>query len=130
MYIGTQLRKLRDKRHLSQQEIADQLNVAQTTVWNWENDESHFKLDHLPKLAEILQVDPADLLPEGSVVKIVNNKENKDNSVNAFEVKMDERVLSEKLLKSLEETIALLKEQNQVLREENALLKTHKASKP
>jgi hypothetical protein len=36
---------------------------------------------------------------------------------------MDERVLSEKLLKSFEETIALLKEQNQALKEENALLK-------
>ncbi|UXE67610.1 MAG: helix-turn-helix transcriptional regulator [Chryseotalea sp. WA131a] len=123
MYIGTQLRKIRDKRKISQQEVADQLGVAQATYWNWENDESHFKLDHLPKLAEILQVDAADLLPEGSVVKIVNNKENKDNSVNAFEVKMEERVLNEKLLRSLEETITLLKEQNQVLKEENALLK-------
>ena len=77
----------------------------------------------MPKLAEILQVDPADLLPEGAVMKIVNNNANKDNSVNAFEVKMDERILSKKLLKSLEETNALLKEQNQALREENALLK-------
>ncbi len=92
-------------------------------MWNWENDESHFKLDHLPKLAEILQVDPSDLLPEGSVVKIVNNTENKDNSVNAFEVKMDERFLSEKLLKSLEETIALLREQNQLLKIDNNNLK-------
>jgi transcriptional regulator with XRE-family HTH domain len=124
MYIGTQLRKIRDKRKISQQEVADQLGVAQATYWNWENDESHFKLDHLPKLAEILQVDAADLLPEGSVVKIVNNKENKDNSVNAFEVKIEERVLNEKLLKSLEETIALLKEQNQSLREENVMLKS------
>ena len=80
-------------------------------------------MDYLPKLAEILQVYPADLLPEGAVVKIVNNKENKDNSVNAFEVKMDERVLSNKLLKSLEETISLLKEQNQILKHENGNLK-------
>ena len=98
-------------------------------MWNWENDESHFKLDHLPKLAEILQVDPADLLPEGAVVKIVNNNANKDNSVNGFEVKIDERVLNEKLLKSLEETIALLKEQNQALREGNALLKAQISNK-
>ena len=112
------------------QNVADYLDVAQTTVCNWENDESPFKLDHLSKLAEILQVDAADLLPEGAVVKIVNNKENKDNSVNGFEIKMDERVLSEKLLKSLEETIALLKEQNQALKEENSLLRAHKVSKP
>ena len=40
-----------------------------------------------------------------------------------FEVKMDERILNRKLLKSLEETISLLKEQNQILKHENALLK-------
>ena len=95
------------------------------TSWNWENYESHFKIDHLPKLAEILQVDAADLLPEGAVVKIVNNKENKDNSVNGFEIKMDERILSDRLLKSLEETILLLKEQNQALKDENVKLKNN-----
>jgi len=63
-------------------------------------------------------------LPEGAIVKIVNNKENKDNSINGFEIKMDERVLNGKLLKSLEETILLLKEQNQTLKEENIKLKT------
>jgi hypothetical protein len=79
-------------------------------------------LDYLSKLAEILQVDPVELLPEGTVVKIVNNKENRDSSVNGF-VKIDGQILNEKLVKSLEETIALLKEQNQALKEENALLK-------
>lgn len=123
MYIGTQLRKLRDKRHLSHQEIADHLGVSRTTVWNWENDESHFRVEHLQELAEILQADANELLPEGSVVKIVNNKENKDNSVNAFEVKMDERILSEKLLKSLESQIMLLQEKNKKLEEENASLR-------
>ncbi len=125
MYIGTQLRKIRDKRKISQQEVADQLGVAQATYWNWENDESHFKLDHLPKLAEILQVDPADLLPEGAVVRIFNNTDNKGNSVNGNEfVKIDGHILNEKLVMSLEETIALLKEQNQALKEENVILKS------
>jgi transcriptional regulator with XRE-family HTH domain len=125
MYIDTQLRKIRDKRKISQQEVADQLGVAQATYWNWENDESHFKLDHLPKLAEILQVDPADLLPEGAVVRIFNNTDNKGNSVNGNEfVKIDGHILNEKLVKSLEETIALLKEQNQALKEENVMLKS------
>lgn len=119
MYIGTKLRKLRDKRHLTHQEIADRLGVARTTVWNWENDETQFKVEHLPKLAEILEVDANDLLPDGSVVKIVNNNNNanNDNSVNAFafEVHMDERTLSDKLLKSLESQIAFLEEKNKAL---------------
>jgi hypothetical protein len=97
--------------------------VARTTVWNWEKDESHIKSDHLSKLAVILQVDPSDLLPDSTVVKIVNNKENTGSSVNGF-VKIDGTVLNEKLLKSLEETITLLKEQNRSLREENVMLKS------
>lgn len=99
--------------------------MVRTTVWNWENDESHSKLDHLSKLAEILQVEPADLLPDGTAVKIVNNKESTGSSVNGF-VKIDGTVLNEKLLKSLEETIALLKEKNRMLAEENAILKSRK----
>lgn len=82
------------------------LGVAQTTVWNWENDESHFKLDHLPKLAEILQIDPTELLPEGAVVKIFNNTDNKGNSVNGNEfIKVDGQILNGKLLKRLEENL-------------------------
>ncbi len=123
MYIGTQLRKLRDKRKLSQQQVADHLGIAQSTYWNWESDECHFKMDHLQKLSELFEVDADDILPEGSVVKIVNNKENKDSSVNAFEVRTDEKATNEKLVRSLEEIIALLKEQNIALKEENSLLK-------
>jgi transcriptional regulator with XRE-family HTH domain len=124
MFIGTTLRKLRDKQKLSQQEIADYLGVSQATYWNWENDETHFKVDHLSKLADILQVDPADILPDGAVVKIVNNKENKDSSINGFEVNLIEGSLTEKLVKSLEENINLLKEQNKSLKEENLTLKS------
>jgi transcriptional regulator with XRE-family HTH domain len=122
MYIGTQLRKLRDKRKLSQQQVADHLGVAQSTYWNWESDESHFRVEYLPKLAEILQIDANELLPEGSMVKIVNNNDNKDNSVNAFAVKMDGRMLLEKLLTSLENQLALMEEKNKVLTEKNTLL--------
>lgn len=39
-------------------------------------------------------------------------------------VKIDGPILNQKLVKSLEETIALLKEQNQALKEENAFLKS------
>jgi hypothetical protein len=58
-----------------------------------------------------------------TMVKIVNNNDNKDNSVNAFEIKMDERTLLEKLLTSLESQLALMEEKNKVLTEKNTLLK-------
>jgi transcriptional regulator with XRE-family HTH domain len=98
------------------------LGISQATYWNWENDECHFRVEYLPKLAEILQIDANELLPEGSMVKIVNNNDNKDNSVNAFAVKMDGRMLLEKLLTSLENQLALMEEKNKVLTEKNTLL--------
>ena len=82
-------------------------------------------MNYLPKLAGILQIDPADLLPEGAVVKIFNNTDNKGNCVNGNGfVKMEGGGLHEKLLNSMEETIVLLKEQNQTLKNENTILRT------
>lgn len=63
MTIGTTLRKLRLLRRLSQREMADHLNVSQSTYSAWESDKSAPKSSKLPVLAELLQVAVAALLP-------------------------------------------------------------------
>lgn len=118
MHIGSKLRKFRDKKQLSQSEVAERLGVAQATYWNWENDQVHFKMEYLVQLADIFEVDPTELVNEGTVVKIVSNKENRDNSINAFEVRMDEKGLTERLIQTFEEAIKVLKE----LRSNNEVL--------
>jgi len=107
MTYGTKLRKIREKNKLSQQEIADQLQISQSTYSQWESDLTTFKVEYLPKLAEIFKIDVTELIPEGTVVKVMNNQEQKNNeySVVGFEINMDARDLYQKLLLSKDEII-------------------------
>ena len=55
MTTGTKLKLLREKRKLSQEELAYKIGVAQTTIGNWEHGKS-IKMEHIPKLADVLDV--------------------------------------------------------------------------
>jgi transcriptional regulator with XRE-family HTH domain len=116
MTFGTKLHKLREKNRLSQQEVADLIGVSQNTYSRWESDLSTFKIEYLSKLAEAFKVEATDLIPQGTTVKIVNNKDNKDTSVNGFEINMDARELYKDLLDSKNEVIRLLREENERLK--------------
>jgi transcriptional regulator with XRE-family HTH domain len=120
---GGYLRQLREKHRLSQQEVADFIDIAQSTYSLWESDKYSPQVEYLPKLAEILKVDIQELLPLATSVKIVNNTDNKDNSVNGFEVRVEGKELIKELLESKDEIIRMLTGENKRLKEENALLK-------
>lgn len=116
MTFGTRLLKLRKESRLSQQQVADLIDVSQNTYSRWESDLSSFKIEYLPKLANVFNVEPTELIPQGTIVKIVNNKGNKDSSVNGFEISMDARELYKDLLESKNEVIRLLKTENERLK--------------
>lgn len=83
MGVGTNLKKLRSKTKLSQQEIADMLGLDRNTYTNWENEATDIKSQYIPKLAEIFQVKIQDLF-EDQKDTTYNNLENadlKDNSI-------------------------------------------------
>ncbi len=108
--FGTKLLKQRNKSKLTAQEVADSLGVTQGTVHNWESDKSSFKVEYLPKLAEILGVSITDLIPEGTTLKIMDNSNltNHDNAVVGFEVKIEAPEVYLKLLDSKDKIIELL----------------------
>ena len=116
MTFGTKLHKLREKSRVSQQEVADFIGVGQNTYSRWESDLSTFKIEYLPKLAEAFKVEPTGLIPQGTTIKIINNHDNKDTSVNGFEINMDARELYKDLLSSKNEVIRLLREENDRLK--------------
>jgi len=63
----------------------------------------------LPKLAEILEVDIADIAQEGMVLKIVSNatQTNNDQTVIGFEVHLKDPKLLEELLNTQRELLAV-----------------------
>ena len=84
MSIGNNLRVIRNKKNISQQEIADFLGVDRKTYVSWEMDVADIKSSYIPKLAEFLQVEINDLFREKSADIIINqqNSDNKDTSIN------------------------------------------------
>jgi transcriptional regulator with XRE-family HTH domain len=112
MTYGTKLRQYREKARLSQQEVAENLGVGQSTYSQWESDKTTFKVEYLNKLANLFGVAATDLIPEGTAVKIANNvSQNFDNSVVGFEINMNSKDIYKDLLESKDEIIRLLKKQ-------------------
>lgn len=60
--FGALLKQLRTQKNLTAKQLADQLYVSQPTVTRWETGERMPDIQMLPRLAECLGVDPAELL--------------------------------------------------------------------
>jgi transcriptional regulator with XRE-family HTH domain len=78
MNIGDNLRVLRTKQNISQQDIADYLDIDRKTYISWEQGEADIKSSYIPKLAEFFHVEINDLFKE-KVSNIVINQHNTDN---------------------------------------------------
>ena len=116
---GIKLRKHRLQLKFSAHEIADELNVSQGTYHNWKTDKTTLPAKYLPKLAEIFKTDVTELMPENTVVKIMNNQEQKSHAIVGFEVTLDARELYKDLLSSKDEIITMLKAENSHLKARN-----------
>ena len=83
MNVGDNLRVLRNKNNISQQEVADFLGVDRKTYLSWEAGQTDIKSSYIPKLAEFLHVEIKDLFQKkpGDIV-INQNMDNKDSSTN------------------------------------------------
>ena len=57
MKIGKYLRKKRNEKRLSQQEVANLINVSQRTYSNFESDNSTPSIVQLTTLSELLEFD-------------------------------------------------------------------------
>ena len=81
MSVSTNLKILRGKKRLSQQEVADHLEIDRNTYIKWENGTADIKSQHIPKIAEIFNVEISDLFTEEKLCFTNNNYDNKDNSI-------------------------------------------------
>lgn len=83
MKIGNKLREYRYKGNYSQQEIAEFLDVSQSTYCNWESDTIFPKAENLIKIAKFYNIDINELLFSEIPISIVNSPNTINNSPNS-----------------------------------------------
>ena len=74
MTVNQKLKGLREERGLSQQQVADALHTAQTTISNIENGKAGLDVTMLLKFAEFYNVEPQHLLTENSLIMNFHEK--------------------------------------------------------
>ncbi|MCH5148375.1 MAG: helix-turn-helix domain-containing protein [Clostridiales bacterium] len=62
MTLGEKIWRLRESRHMSQEELAEKLGVSRQTVSNWENDKAVLDAEKLAKLCTVFGVSADDML--------------------------------------------------------------------
>lgn len=62
--IGNNIRFLREKINLTQQQLADKLNVSFTTISSWETGNSEPKMGMLERIATIFSCDKTDIMDD------------------------------------------------------------------
>ncbi|MDE5587494.1 MAG: helix-turn-helix domain-containing protein [Bacilli bacterium] len=80
MGIGEKLLDLRKSKHLSQEEVADKLNVSRQTVSKWETDQSMPDFDKIAPLCELYEISADELLMiKKKDVKVAESEVSSDN---------------------------------------------------
>lgn len=126
--IGKRIRAFREEKGFSQEELAEKLHVSRSTYQRIENGETNSWINHIENICTSLDVNLDDILkPEEGFVQVNNNNDStNDNGSGVIQNQTINYNNSDKVLESLHDHIALLKEENQRLREENRLLKSQK----
>lgn len=90
------LRKLRNEAKLSQEEMADRMNIQQSKYNRLENDKTAIRHEHIPKIAEALGKTYEETLGQltGCTITITDN--NSQNNQNFVYYDINKKVLDEK----------------------------------
>ena len=64
MSVGTNIRQFRERLGLTQEELAERLGVARSTVTQWENGWSNPRMGMVQKLAGVFRVTSADIVSD------------------------------------------------------------------
>jgi transcriptional regulator with XRE-family HTH domain len=82
MAIGNTIRKLRIAKNLSQQIVADNLNIDRRTYAAWEMGTQDIKSGFIPRLAEFFDVEIADLFNSETNINIKQSFKDSTGSIN------------------------------------------------
>lgn len=111
MSLGTTLLKHRKRKNYSQQQVADLLEISQSTYCDWESDTSYPKTENLLKIAQLYEIDLNELLNTDKSLNIVNSPNSINNSPNS-KVETPEALL--KVAEGLDKLITLVEKMLEV----------------
>ena len=116
MEIGKNLRKIRELKGYSQENMAMALGISQRQYCRWETEETPLNTKKIEKLSKILEIAPIDIMcfDKKNIFHRPNNKENAGYSNRNF---------LQELKEQYEIQIKLVKEQNDFLKQEIASLR-------
>ena len=122
MSIGNKVRRYREAKGFSQEDLALRLDVTQGTISNIESDKSIPNSILLNNIAKALEVDVNDILNDAVQVNISNNQFSDMSSagtVNQYNpvFNMQSPELLENILKNQENISKLIEAQNKLLAE-------------
>ena len=90
MKFGEQIKKLRKDRNITQQEMADKLNISRQAISNWENDKNLPDLEMLITMSQVFQITLDELILGGTQMNNMTEKLIQDSSINT-RIKMNLR---------------------------------------
>lgn len=111
--IGKRIRKYREEKGISQEELAEKLHISRSTYQRIENGETNSWVNHIENICTSLDVNMEDILkPEEGYTQInKENTANENSSNNMIQNQTNNYSTPEKLLEQYEERIKELKDQ-------------------
>lgn len=120
MKIGAYLKRAREAKRLSQQEVADLLSVSQKTLSNFESDKSQPTFYQLALMDELYELNVIEILSKHGITFRLSSNENESHSKADHRYYVEIRKLFEQLLEEKDSRIALLEELIDRLKNESA----------
>ncbi|MCW3161577.1 helix-turn-helix domain-containing protein [Chryseobacterium oryctis] len=111
--IGKRIRKYRENKGFSQEELAEKLHISRSTYQRIENGETNSWVNHIENICSSLEVSMDEILKpeEGSVQINSDNEQTNDRSSGIIQNQTNNYNTSEKLIEQYEERIMELKKE-------------------
>jgi transcriptional regulator with XRE-family HTH domain len=81
MEIGTKVKKARERKGISQEKMADVLNISQSKYCRFENNKTFLNWDKIPLLAETLELDVTDLISKKKNIFYIHKPNNQSGYI-------------------------------------------------
>lgn len=108
--IGSQMKTIRQEKGITQEDVADKLNISQSSYAKLENGGTVIDIERLQEVADVLEVPNSEFIPETEKLEATQVISKKGKKVKYFQVD-GRKLLKErnKRIKELEKEVEFLR---------------------